>query len=78
LKPLYPVEVSDYASYTASGVKVAYVNPFKQNIAFALAVNIIGIVLSSQGLISPLAASIIHESNALIVMANSLRLLKVK
>ncbi|MCL2691133.1 MAG: cation-translocating P-type ATPase [Candidatus Bathyarchaeota archaeon] len=50
----------------------------KQNIAFAIAVNIIGIALSSQGLISPLTASIIHESNALIVMVNSLRLLKVK
>ncbi|MDR2708273.1 MAG: cation-translocating P-type ATPase [Nitrososphaerota archaeon] len=50
----------------------------KQNIAFAIAVNIIGIALSSQGLISPLAASIIHESNALIVMLNSLRLLRIK
>ncbi|MDR2203996.1 MAG: HAD-IC family P-type ATPase [Nitrososphaerota archaeon] len=50
----------------------------KQNIGFALVVNIIGIVLSSQGLISPLMASIIHESNALIVIANSLRLLRVK
>ncbi|MDR0470404.1 MAG: cation-translocating P-type ATPase [Nitrososphaerota archaeon] len=50
----------------------------KQNIAFALAVNIVGIALSSQGLITPLAAAIIHESNALIVMANSLRLLRVK
>ncbi|MDR1993568.1 MAG: cation-translocating P-type ATPase [Nitrososphaerota archaeon] len=50
----------------------------KQNIAFALAVNIIGIVLSSQGMISPLIAAIIHESNALIVMINSLRLLRVK
>jgi heavy metal translocating P-type ATPase len=50
----------------------------KQNIAFALIVNIVGIALSSQGMISPLAASIIHESNALIVMANSLRLLRVK
>jgi Cd2+/Zn2+-exporting ATPase len=50
----------------------------KQNIAFALAVNIIGVVLSSQGLVSPLAASVIHESNALIVMLNSLRLLRVK
>jgi Cd2+/Zn2+-exporting ATPase len=48
----------------------------KQNITFAIAVNIIGIALASQGLISPLMASIIHESNALIVMANSLRLLK--
>jgi heavy metal translocating P-type ATPase len=50
----------------------------KQNITFAIAVNIVGIALSSQGLISPLLASIIHESNALIVMINSLRLLKVK
>jgi Cd2+/Zn2+-exporting ATPase len=50
----------------------------KQNVAFAIAVNIIGIALSSQGLISPLLAAIIHESNALIVMANSLRLLGVK
>ncbi|MDR2700784.1 MAG: cation-translocating P-type ATPase [Nitrososphaerota archaeon] len=50
----------------------------KQNIVFAIAVNIIGIALSSQGLISPLAASIIHESNALIVMINSFRLLRVK
>ncbi len=50
----------------------------KQNIAFALTVDGIGIVLCSQGLISPLLAAIIHESNALIVMANSLRLLRVK
>jgi heavy metal translocating P-type ATPase len=49
----------------------------KQNIAFALAVNIVGIFLSTQGWVSPLAASIIHESNALLVMLNSLRLLKV-
>ncbi|MDR0492511.1 MAG: cation-translocating P-type ATPase [Nitrososphaerota archaeon] len=50
----------------------------KQNIAFALSVNIVGIILSSQGMISPLVASVIHESNALIVMANSLRLLRIK
>jgi cation-transporting P-type ATPase C len=50
----------------------------KQNIAFALTVDAVGIVLCSQGLISPLFAAIIHESNALIVMANSLRLLRVK
>ncbi|MDR0797921.1 MAG: cation-translocating P-type ATPase [Nitrososphaerota archaeon] len=50
----------------------------KQNIIFAIAVNIVGIALSSQGLISPLFAAIIHESNAVIVMANSLRLLRVK
>jgi len=56
----------------------ATMSVIKQNIVFALAVNIVGIALSSQGLISPLAASIIHESNALIVMLNSLRLLREK
>ncbi|MFH0851017.1 MAG: cadmium-translocating P-type ATPase, partial [Candidatus Bathyarchaeota archaeon] len=49
----------------------------KLNIAFALIVNAAGIVLSALGLISPLTASIIHEGNALLVMFNSLRLLRV-
>jgi len=50
----------------------------KQNIAFAMAVNVLGIALSVNGLIPPLLASVIHESNALIAMFNSLRLLRVK
>lgn len=49
----------------------------KQNLAFAMAVNVIGIGLSVTGIIPPLVASIIHESNALIVMLNSLRPLRV-
>jgi len=49
----------------------------KQNLVFAMAVNVIGIGLSIMGIIPPLVASIIHESNALIVMFNSLRLLSV-
>ena len=49
----------------------------KQNLVFAMAVNVIGIGLSINGIIPPLVASIIHESNALIVMLNSLRLLGV-
>ena len=49
----------------------------KQNLVFAMAVNVIGIGLSVTGIIPPLVASIIHESNALIVMLNSLRLLSV-
>jgi heavy metal translocating P-type ATPase len=49
----------------------------KQNLVFAMAVNVIGIGLSVTGVIPPLVASIIHESNALIVMLNSLRLLRV-
>jgi len=47
------------------------------NIAFAMIVNFIGITLSVTGVVSPLVASVIHESNALIVMLNALRLLKV-
>ncbi len=47
----------------------------KQNVIFALCVNISGLLLSTQGLISPVLASIIHEGNALIVVFNSLRLL---
>ncbi|MCJ7632489.1 HAD-IC family P-type ATPase [Candidatus Bathyarchaeota archaeon] len=47
----------------------------KQNVIFALGVNIVGLLLSTQGFISPVMASIIHESNALIVVFNSLRLL---
>lgn len=47
----------------------------KQNIVFALGINVAGLLLSTQGLISPVYASIIHEGNALIVTLNSLRLL---
>jgi Cd2+/Zn2+-exporting ATPase len=74
------VLLSDDLSKLAQLLKIGKktMSIIKQNIAFAIAVNIIGIALSSQGLISPLAAAIIHESNALIVMANSLRLLRVK
>jgi len=50
----------------------------KQNIAVSLAVNIIGIALSTQGWVPPLAAAIIHESNALLALLNVLRLLGVK
>jgi Cd2+/Zn2+-exporting ATPase len=46
----------------------------KQNVLFSLIVNLIGLVLSTQGMINPVMASIIHESSALIVVFNSLRL----
>jgi cation-transporting P-type ATPase C len=74
------VLVSDDLSKLSQMLKIGKttMSIIKQNIAFAIAINIIGIILSSQGLIPPMTASIIHESNALIVMANSLRLLKIK
>jgi Cd2+/Zn2+-exporting ATPase len=49
-------------------------NVIKQNVMFALAVNFLGILFSTQGFINPIIASIIHESSALIVVFNSLRL----
>ena len=49
----------------------------KLNILFAMTANIIGVTLSVLGYISPLFASIIHESSALVVMLNTLRLFKV-
>lgn len=50
----------------------------KQNVVFALSVNVLGLFLSTQGHVSPVLASIIHESNALIVVFNSLRLARRK
>lgn len=49
----------------------------KQNLAFAMALNILGIVLTVYGVVPPLVAAVIHESNALAVMLNSIKLLKV-
>ena len=50
----------------------------KQNIAFAMAVNLLGVALSIYGFIPPMVASVIHESNAVLVMLNSLRLLRME
>jgi len=50
----------------------------KQNILFALATNILGIALSTIGTVSPILASGIHEGNALLVVLNSVRLIRTK
>lgn len=55
----------------------ATISIIKQNIAFAMLVNLTGITLSIMGIIPPLFAAMIHEANALIVMLNSLRLLTI-
>ena len=49
----------------------------KLNIIIAMAVNVLGIALAASGVLPPLLASIVHESNALVGMLNSLRLLRV-
>ena len=49
----------------------------KLNIAFALIVNLLGIILSIMGIVTPLVAALIHEGNSMIVMLNALRLLRV-
>jgi P-type E1-E2 ATPase len=50
----------------------------KQNVVFSLAVNVLGLILSTQGFVTPIFASIIHESSALIVVFNALRLATYK
>lgn len=50
----------------------------KQNLAFALIINAIGIALSAIGLLQPLFAAAIHEGSSLLVLLNALRLLRVK
>ncbi len=55
----------------------ATIKIIKQNIAFAMLVNLAGIALSIQGVIPPLLAAVIHETNAIIVTINSLRLLRI-
>jgi len=48
----------------------------RQNVVFSIVINVMGLLLSTQGFVSLVLASIIHESNALIVVFNSLRLLR--
>ena len=50
----------------------------KLNIFFAMIMNIIGVTFSVLGYISPIFASIVHEGSAVVVMLNTLRLLKVE
>lgn len=47
----------------------------RQNIYFAMAVNIVGIALAASGEINPVVAAAIHEGNALFVVMNSARLI---
>jgi len=55
----------------------ATIRIIKANIAIAMAVNVLGIAFSMYGVLPPLLASIVHESNALVGLFNSLRLLRV-
>ena len=58
-------------------ISQATIRIIKTNIAIAMIVNILGIALSTYGILPPLLASIVHESNALVGLFNSLRLLRV-
>jgi cation transport ATPase len=55
----------------------ATIRIIKANIAIAMAVNVLGIAFSMYGILPPLLASVVHESNALVGLFNSLRLLRV-
>lgn len=56
------------------GLSRSTMSVIRQNVLFAFAANLLGIFFSTQGAISPVAASIIHEGSALAVVFNSLRL----
>jgi len=58
-------------------ISQATIRIIKINIAIAMVVNVLGIALSTYGILPPLLASIVHESNALVGLFNSLRLLRV-
>jgi len=62
----------------ALGLSKRTLSVIKQNILFALAINILGIALSTIGTVSPILASGIHEGNALLVVLNSVRLIRTK
>jgi len=55
----------------------ATIRIIKANIAIAMVVNVLGIAFSMYGVLPPLLASVVHESNALVGLFNSLRLLRV-
>jgi len=55
----------------------ATIRIIKINVAIAMIVNVLGIGFSTYGILPPLLASIVHESNALVGLINSLRLLRV-
>jgi len=56
----------------------ATIGIIKANIAIAMAVNVLGIAFSMYGILQPLLASIVHDSNALVGMFNSLSILHVE
>ena len=62
----------------AIGLSKRTLHVIKQNILFALVVNILGIALSTMGIVSPILAATVHESNALLVVLNSVRLIMTK
>jgi len=62
----------------AIGLSKGTLNVIKQNILFALAINILGVIISTTGIVHPILAAAIHEGNALSVVLNSVRLIRAK
>jgi len=62
----------------AIGLSKGTLNVIKQNILFALAINILGVIISTTGMVHPILAAAIHEGNALSVVLNSVRLIRAK
>jgi heavy metal translocating P-type ATPase len=60
----------------AIGLSKRTLNVIKQNIVFALAINVLGVIISTTGIMHPILAAAIHEGNALSVVLNSVRLIR--
>jgi len=51
-------------------------NVIRQNIAFSAVLNILSVLAAGLGLISPIGGALLHESGAMAVIFNAVRLLR--
>ena len=51
-------------------------NVIRQNIAFSVALNVLSVLAAGLGWISPIGGAILHESGAMVVILNAVRLLR--
>jgi len=51
-------------------------NVIRQNIAFSAVLNILSVLAAGLGLISPIGGALLHESGAMAVILNAVRLLR--
>lgn len=68
-------DASSLVSVVGTGKKLIRV--IRQNYAWAIGFNLIGIALATAGFLSPWLAALFHHANSVLVVANSARLVRV-